>query len=120
MSTQILFRRALAEVAAANNPILADGEPGYEQDTGLFKIGDGITHWVDLPAINGDGGGGGGVTLPNGSMVMVEKAGINWPPRPSGGTSIRVHWVGGDVNSPPPGGISGHDIWSLPMVVGPQ
>jgi hypothetical protein len=25
------------------------GEPGYETDTGLFKIGDGLSHWNDLP-----------------------------------------------------------------------
>ena len=31
------------------NPILADLEIGYEEDTKLFKIGNGITHWNALP-----------------------------------------------------------------------
>lgn len=31
------------------NPILRVGEPGYAYDTNVFKIGDGINHWNDLP-----------------------------------------------------------------------
>lgn len=31
------------------NPILLAGEPGVEEDTGRFKIGDGHTAWTDLP-----------------------------------------------------------------------
>jgi hypothetical protein len=31
------------------DPILADGEPGYETNTGKVKIGDGINHWSALP-----------------------------------------------------------------------
>jgi|RhiMetStandDraft_4_1073278.scaffolds.fasta_scaffold19898_4 Major tropism determinant N-terminal domain len=30
------------------NPVLSDGEPGFETDTGRFKIGDGSKRWVDL------------------------------------------------------------------------
>lgn len=30
------------------NPILGDGEPGYERDTGRFKIGDGVHNWLEL------------------------------------------------------------------------
>lgn len=30
------------------NPVLGPGEPGVELDTGLFKIGDGHTEWIDL------------------------------------------------------------------------
>ena len=33
------------------NPILKEGEPGVEIDTGKLKIGNGINHWVDLPYI---------------------------------------------------------------------
>lgn len=115
----IRFRRGNSGEAAANNPILADGEPGWERDTGTLKVGDGVTPWNDLFAINGEGGGG-GVSLPSGTMVMVEIAGNTWPNRPAGGTSIRVHWVGGTVNNRPPQGIAGHDLWSLPMETGPQ
>lgn len=31
------------------NPILAEGEPGFEIDTGRLKIGSGQTFWTDLP-----------------------------------------------------------------------
>lgn len=30
------------------NPTLDDGEPGFERDTGRFKIGNGDTPWVEL------------------------------------------------------------------------
>ncbi len=30
------------------NPVLGDGEPGYEKVTGKFKIGDGISRWLQL------------------------------------------------------------------------
>lgn len=31
------------------NPVLANGEPGFEVDTGRLKIGNGITAWNGLP-----------------------------------------------------------------------
>ena len=31
------------------NPILLDGEIGVEKDTGLLKIGNGTSHWNNLP-----------------------------------------------------------------------
>lgn len=46
--TTIKLRRGLAERWAFVNPILAEGEPGFESDTGLVKIGDGNTAWNDL------------------------------------------------------------------------
>jgi hypothetical protein len=41
-------RRGTPEQWAAQNPILADGEPGIESGTGKFKIGDGATAWSNL------------------------------------------------------------------------
>lgn len=38
-----------AAVWAEKNPLLQKGELGHEKDTGRFKVGDGITYWVDLP-----------------------------------------------------------------------
>ena len=31
------------------NPILEDGELALEKETRKLKIGDGVTHWNDLP-----------------------------------------------------------------------
>ncbi|WP_254126749.1 hypothetical protein [Aquihabitans sp. G128] len=44
--------------------MLAAGEPGYETDTGVLKIGDGTTAWNDLADLEG-GGGAGGYTARN-------------------------------------------------------
>ena len=44
----IKFRRGTAAAWTAANPTLAIGEPGYETDTGLMKVGDGTTAWVSL------------------------------------------------------------------------
>lgn len=35
------------------NPILLDGEPCFEKDTGRIKIGDGFKKWRELPYLNG-------------------------------------------------------------------
>jgi hypothetical protein len=35
------------------NPVLESGEPGFVYDENRLKIGDGITHWNDLPYIDG-------------------------------------------------------------------
>lgn len=57
MATQIIkttfkFKRGSAQVWAGLNPILAQGEPGFEYDTGLLKIGNGIDSWNDLSYVN--------------------------------------------------------------------
>jgi hypothetical protein len=46
---QIQFRRDTSVTWTFANPVLASGEMGIELDTKQFKIGDGRTHWRDLP-----------------------------------------------------------------------
>jgi len=52
MATRMQQRRGTAaQWISTNNgdgPILEAGEIGFESDTGKFKIGDGVNHWVDL------------------------------------------------------------------------
>ncbi len=61
-NAKILIRRDLAANWTNINPILSDGEMGYEKDTGKMKIGDGIKTWSQLsyfpniPATFFDGG----------------------------------------------------------------
>jgi hypothetical protein len=50
---KIKFRRDTAAAWTDANPVLAQGEPGFEHDTGLLKIGDGETEWVDLDYASG-------------------------------------------------------------------
>ncbi len=49
----IKLRRDSAANWALINPTPADGEPCYESDTRLLKIGDGITPYTSLPYVNG-------------------------------------------------------------------
>jgi hypothetical protein len=49
MSRLWQMRRNTSAGAAASNPILAAGEPGFETDTNVFRIGDGVTNYKDLP-----------------------------------------------------------------------
>jgi hypothetical protein len=59
---------------AAVNPVLAVGELGYETDTGLFKIGTGLTGWNSLPY-----GGLRGATGPTGPTGATGATGATGP-----------------------------------------
>lgn len=48
MAVQIQLRGDLAANWTSANPILAKNEMGIEEDTELFKIGNGVNHWIDL------------------------------------------------------------------------
>ncbi len=48
MSATIQIRRGSAAEWVAANPVLADGEQGFETDTHLHKVGDGVADWVNL------------------------------------------------------------------------
>jgi hypothetical protein len=63
---KIKFRRDTASAWTQANPTLAQGEPGFEHDTGLLKIGDGATPWVNL-----DYASGGGDSLTDDQAVTV-------------------------------------------------
>jgi hypothetical protein len=53
---EIKSRRGLSSAWASVNPILAEGEPGFETNTYKLKIGDGTTPWNDLRYFTFDGG----------------------------------------------------------------
>jgi len=50
---QIRLRRGSSVQWELSNPILLDGEPGYDTTTNYYKIGDGIRHWLELPWTTG-------------------------------------------------------------------
>lgn len=58
MAYQIQIRRDTADNWAAANPILAQGEMGYEIDTNKAKFGNGATPYNDRPYFGGTAGGG--------------------------------------------------------------
>lgn len=52
--TTIQFRRGSAYLWNNVNPVLAEGEAGFEIDTGRLKIGDGISVWTNLDYVGSD------------------------------------------------------------------
>lgn len=53
IKTRFKIRNGKAAEWAAANPILLEGEPAYATDTHVYKIGNGIDRWNDLPVIGG-------------------------------------------------------------------
>ena len=51
MATQIKLRRDSAANWALEDPVLAEGEPGFDLTNNILKIGDGTTIWSLLPSI---------------------------------------------------------------------
>lgn len=52
MARRIQLRGDTAAAWETVNPVLASRELGVETDSGLFKIGDDVTHWADLSYAN--------------------------------------------------------------------
>lgn len=66
MGARIQLRRGRAAFWDSENPILHPGEPGYESDTRKLKIGDGVTHWRELPY---SAGGASGIPVDQASLA---------------------------------------------------
>jgi len=76
MAVKVQFRRGTAAEWSAANPVLAQGEAGYEYDTGKFKIGTGVLAWNSLSYSSGVQGPTGpagltGATGPTGAASTV-------------------------------------------------
>ena len=48
MTTRMQQRRGTAAEWLSIDPVLAEGELGYETDTGEFRVGDGVSAWSEL------------------------------------------------------------------------
>jgi hypothetical protein len=89
MAIQIQYRRGSASDWSTTNPILAIGEPGYETDTGKFKVGNGSSAWNSLPYSSGIQGptgptGAVGPTGPTGAIGATGPTGVAGPTGPTG------------------------------------
>ena len=84
MAFRIQIRRDTSTNWAVNNPILLEGEFGYETDTTYMKIGDGTTPWNilsywSLGATGATGATGGFIEIQeNGSVVTSEAYIVNF------------------------------------------
>lgn len=58
MAIQLQLRRDSAANWTSANPILLEGEVGYETDTGSMKVGDGASDWATLAYWTGSGASG--------------------------------------------------------------
>ncbi len=89
MAVQIQYRRGTAAQWTSVNPVLAQGEPGYEYDTGKFKVGNGVDNWNTLPYSSGTQGpigptGATGPVGPAGPQGLVGPTGPIGPQGPTG------------------------------------
>jgi len=91
---RIQFKRDLLQNWLAHNPVLANGEPAYVTDTGMFKIGDGVTPFMDLAP----------VSVPSNTMGSITHLNDPDVERPD---FITVMWIG----SVEPVNAQDNDLW---------
>lgn len=78
MAVRIQIRRDPSTLWSMHNPVLAEGEPGFETDTGRFKIGDGVTAWNDLPYAGASPAGPDGAVQFNSGGQLAGVADFVW------------------------------------------
>lgn len=101
------FKRGNAATWTKLNPILEDGEPGFELDTGKLKIGNNITPWNELPYL---AGGSYDVDVDNKSITIKDDGTLSLygfdaaevGEVPSKGEDGRLHWIEPSGDEPIP------------------
>lgn len=89
------LRRDTAIGWSAANPVLEDGQEGYETDTRKRKVGDGVTAWGALPYDVSETAGGGTTTFPVGMVIRIpyDTASAAYPAE-AGPTGALYEYVG--------------------------
>lgn len=75
MANRIQLRRGTAAEWASANPVLAQGEPGVETDTGKQKFGNGVDVWSALPYASAGPQGPAGVADDASVAAIIEDTG---------------------------------------------
>ena len=105
----IKHRRGTASEWIATNPILADGELGFERDTNRFKLGDGLHNWTDLDYFIPDDAVSAAiasqVSLVASSVTDLSTRVVALEENPGGGGGGAVH-VGPATDNPDPADFS--------------
>lgn len=74
VNARLIIRNDFQDVWVSRNPVLAKGEIGAEIDTGLLKLGDGLSPYNDLDYINrssGRDGDGALITVSNSKFTVA-------------------------------------------------
>jgi len=103
MAYRIQIRRDTSSNWTSNNPILLQGEFGYELNTGYAKIGDGQTPWISLEYFGGTG--------PTGPTGITGSTGFGVPAGGSSGQFLvkssdadyDTAWTASLISDVPPG-----------------
>jgi hypothetical protein len=103
MAYRIQIRRDTSSNWTSNNPILLQGEFGYELNTGYAKIGDGQTPWISLEYFGGTG--------PTGPTGVTGSTGFGVPTGGSSGQFLvkssdadyDTAWTASLISDVPPG-----------------
>lgn len=78
---QFQIRRGLSTEWSSVNPVLSAGEPGFETDTNLLKVGDGLTSWNSLSYLDASAVGGYPLllsSLQDGDVLSFHQASSSW------------------------------------------
>lgn len=78
MNVRIVTRNDTAQSWLEKNPVLLLGEFGYENDTGLLKIGDGSSSWQDLKYTNISQGDDTTITLGDNGTLSLKNWGVQY------------------------------------------
>lgn len=109
MSTQIQLRRDATANWSSVNPVLAEGELGYDMTEGKFKVGDGTTAWSGLSYTGGDFDfTETDPTVPQYVKDITEEDIAKWNNPPQGGAVDSVNGQTGEVV------LTASDVGALP------
>lgn len=107
MAVKIQFRRGTASEWSTNNPILSQGEAGWETDTGRFKVGNGLTPWNSLVYSSGVTGPTGPTPTVNIGTTSTLNPGSNATVTNSGSATAAVLNFGIPIGATGPQGLLG-------------
>lgn len=106
MAFRIQIRRDTSERWASNNPVLLEGEFGYETDTDCLKIGDGQTEWNSLDYLV-CGSGQLNILNSTGQTIVTGATGIRFT---GNGVTVSANEKLAVVNIPSGGGGGGNSV----------
>lgn len=69
IQARLILRNDSSANFEAKNPVLLQGEPAYDNELKILKIGDGVTPWNDLNPFSSASGGGGSIEIATDKII---------------------------------------------------